>query len=404
MASISPEHSPSPVVLRRILTLWPLILYGLGVIVGAGIYVAMGAVLNRAGTTAPLSFLLAGIAAGLTGLCYAELAGRFPEASGSVAYVRHGFQSERLAGLTGLGITLAVAISTASIASGTVQYLAALLPLPASLLITLVISCATAIAMIGVGESVGLAGAIGVLEIAGLLAATAAGFVAAPELHFDGMVPMTISGWSGVAAGAFIAFFAFIGFETLANMGEEVKAPQRTLPLGILGALAISIGLYLLVVTAVVMSDRISGNPLMGLFEGKSLSAFAAVGVLAVGNGVLVQVVMLSRLFYGMAKRDQLPAFLAPDFLSQVHPRTHTPIHATLVAGGVVLVVTLLVPFERLLVLANAITLAVFTLVDLALWRLRRAGPPANGFHAPIWVAPAAAAFSAALLLSEILL
>ena len=99
MASISPEHSPSPVVLRRILTLWPLIFYGLGVIVGAGIYVAMGAVLNRAGTAAPLSFLLAGIAAGLTGLCYAELAGRFPEASGSVAYVRHGFQSERLAGL-----------------------------------------------------------------------------------------------------------------------------------------------------------------------------------------------------------------------------------------------------------------------------------------------------------------
>ena len=74
--------------LRRILTFWPLLFYGLGVIVGAGIYVAIGTVIARAGDTAPVAFLLAGITAGMTGLCYAELASRFPEAAGSVAYVR----------------------------------------------------------------------------------------------------------------------------------------------------------------------------------------------------------------------------------------------------------------------------------------------------------------------------
>src|SRR5881227_3368841 len=78
------RHAPS---LRRVLTLWPLVFYGLGVIVGAGIYVAIGAVMRRAGESAPLSFLLAGATAGLTGICYAELASRFPEASGGVAYV-----------------------------------------------------------------------------------------------------------------------------------------------------------------------------------------------------------------------------------------------------------------------------------------------------------------------------
>src|SRR5690242_18516953 len=100
--------------LRRILTFWPLLLYGLGVIIGAGIYVAIGSVIARAGDAAPVSFLLAGITAAMTGLCYAELASRFPEAAGSVAYVRHGFGSAALAKLTGLTVTVTVAISTAS--------------------------------------------------------------------------------------------------------------------------------------------------------------------------------------------------------------------------------------------------------------------------------------------------
>ena len=109
--------------LRRVLTFWPLVLYGMGVIVGAGIYVAIGAVMERAGNAAPISFLLAGAAAAATGLCYAELAARFPEASGGVAYVRHGFRSDRLASATGLAISLAVVVAAASIARGSVHYL-----------------------------------------------------------------------------------------------------------------------------------------------------------------------------------------------------------------------------------------------------------------------------------------
>jgi basic amino acid/polyamine antiporter, APA family len=84
MVSVPPQDPGAP-TLRRILTFWPLVLYGLGVIVGAGIYVALGAVIARAGDAAPLSFLLAGLAAGLTGLCYAELAGRFPDAAGAAS-------------------------------------------------------------------------------------------------------------------------------------------------------------------------------------------------------------------------------------------------------------------------------------------------------------------------------
>ena len=420
-ASFGPSFGPSPGAthLNRVLTLWPLILYGLGVIVGAGIYVALGAVMRRAGEAAPLSFLLAGVTAALTGLCYAELAGRFPEASGGVAYVRHGFGSERLAQATGVATMLVVAVSAASIASGTTQYLIVLVKLPVPLLMTLMIGSFTAIAIAGVAASVGLAAAIGALEIGGLIVAIAAGFWAAPDFDMRGMIPSTPLGWGGMAAGAFIAFFAFIGFETMANMGEEVVDAHRTLPRGILAAVGVSIVLYVLVVTAVVLSDRAGANPLVGLFEGKTAAGFAIVGALAVGNGVLVQIVMLSRLLYGMANRKELPGVLG-----WVHPRLQTPVPATLLAGGGILAVTVLVPFEHLLALSNAITLTLFALVDLALWRLRWKGQPTvqgatvqgataqgataqgatgQGFRVPGWVPPVAAASCLVLLACEVL-
>src|SRR5581483_11651556 len=104
-----------------------------GVIVGAGIYVAIGSVIARSGGGAPLAFLLAGLVAALTGLCYAELASRFPDAAGAALYVRRGFGSDRLAQLTGAAMTVAVAVAAASIARGAIIYLIVLVPLPAPL-------------------------------------------------------------------------------------------------------------------------------------------------------------------------------------------------------------------------------------------------------------------------------
>jgi amino acid transporter len=393
------KMAPPAPVLRRVLSLWQLIFYGLGVIVGAGIYVAIGAVIERAGTAAPLSFLLAGSAAAMTGLCYAELASRFPDASGAVSYVRHGFGSDRLAVLTGAAVTLAVTIAAASIARGAVNYLAVLVTAPAPLLIIALVGGFTAIAACGVRESVGLAAALGAIEIAGLVAATIAGLLAAPEFHVANMVPTDAAGWRGVVAGAFIAFFAFIGFETLANLAEEVTDPHRTLPRGIIGAVGVSIVLYVAVALAVVLADRSGESPLIGLFVGSGASAFAAIGGIAVANGVLIEIVMLARLFYGMARSQQLPGLLG-----RINPRTQTPVPATLVAGGIVLATALLVPFEQLLVLTNAVTLAVFVLVDVALWRIQRSPTaPSQRVMVSRWLPPVAAALSLVLMLTEII-
>jgi APA family basic amino acid/polyamine antiporter len=220
--------SPPAPVLRRAITLGPLLFCGLSVIVGAGIYVAIGSVLSRAGDAAPVSFLLAGLTAGLTGMCYAELASRFPEAAGAAAYVKHGFNSQRLAQVIGAAVALAVAIAAASIARGAVQYLSVLVGFRPGVLTSILVILFSLVAMLGVRQGVGLAAAMGAVEIAGILLATIAGFLTAPDFQFREIFPASIADWRGVAAGAFIAFFAFIGFETLANMAEEVKDPRRT--------------------------------------------------------------------------------------------------------------------------------------------------------------------------------
>lgn len=385
--------------LRRSITLWPLIFYGLSDIIGAGIYVAIGEVVERAGAVAPFAFLLAGAAAGLTGLCYAALASRFPEAAGAAAYVKRVFQSDILAQLVGGTVALSVAITTAAIASGAVQYLAVLVHAPAELLIAGIVLCFTTVAVIGVRESVAVAMILGLAEVGGLVVASVAGLRMAPEVDLRAMLSLTGSGWSAATAGAFIAFFAFLGFETMANMAEEVRDARRVMPRAILGAIGLSIGLYMLVAIAVTAAGRAGENPLLELFEGRNATVFAAASALAVANGVLVGIVMLARLFYGMACNGELPSILGV-----VSARTRTPIVATLGAGGFILATALLLPFEHLLVWTNVLTLSVFAIVDLALWRLQRWGArpeTGDGFDILPAIPPLAAAVALALLAAE---
>lgn len=152
-----------------------------------------------------------------------------------------------------------------------------------------------------------------------------------------------------------------------------------------------------MVATGVVLADISAASPLLGLFTGRGAAVFVA--AVAVANGVLVQIITLARLFYGMARQGQLPAILG-----RVYRRTQTPVRATLLAGAIVCVTALFVPFEQLLVLTNAATLAVFVLVDLALWRVQRtqSGPVAS-MLAPRWIPPLAAALSFGLIAVELL-
>jgi basic amino acid/polyamine antiporter, APA family len=399
---------PAP-ALRRVLGTLLLVFYGLGVIIGAGIYVLVGSVVSVAGEAAPWSFVLAGVLAGLTGLCYAELAVRFPEAAGAAAYVKEAFGSDRLSQLAGLAVAAVVVVSTASIARGSVGYIQVFLAWPGAAIAGGVVVLSAAIACLGVRESVGLAAAMTLVEIGGLLLVVAAGWPALqalPERIGELMPALDAGALAGVATGAFLAFFAFIGFENLANMAEEARRPERSLPRAILISLGLSTLLYALVtaVTLLALPQEelaASSAPLLLVAEEAewfSTDLFAAIALVAVANGVLIELVMLGRLLYGMARRGWLPAWLG-----EVHPRLRTPIPATLGGGAAVFVLTVAVPFLHLVALTSTITLLVFALVNLALWRLQRRQPRSAGFRVPRFIPPVAALANVALAVAQFL-
>ncbi len=183
-AASLPPSSPAggQAGLKRTLTLTNAVLYGLGVTIGAGIYVLIGAAAARAGMYAPAAFVIAAVLMGLTAASFAELAGRMPVAAGEAAYVRAAFQSDRLATLVGLLAIAIAVVSAAAISVGSAGYVGVFLPLPEGVRITLVVLAMGAIAAWGIKESVVFAGVMTLIEVGGLLLLIAAGVWSGPEL------------------------------------------------------------------------------------------------------------------------------------------------------------------------------------------------------------------------------
>jgi amino acid transporter len=306
-----------------------------------------------------------------------------------------------------LVVAVVVIISAATIARGTAGYAQTFVSLPETLIAGVVVLAFTAVACLGVRDSVRTAAAMTIIELAGLMLVVSAGLAPVHDLwgQAHALVPTDLDAWISVCTGAFLAFFAFTGFENLANMAEEAKNVGRTIPHAILFSLGISTVIYMtiaLVVVATVPLDEAasSATPLLSVIErrGWSIShAFAALALVAVANGVLIQVLMLSRLFYGMARRSLLPRGLAA-----VSPR-RVPVRATMVAGALVLLTTVALPFESLLRLSTTLTLLVFTLVSVSLWRLQGKAPRQDlDFQVPRWVPVAAALGNTGLIAAQL--
>ncbi|MDH3236314.1 MAG: APC family permease [Alphaproteobacteria bacterium] len=400
-----PDRRPS---LKRSLGFWPLTFYGLGTIIGAGIYVLVGEVAGRAGMAAPFAFVAAGIVAGLTGFSYAELVARHPEAAGETAYVEEAFGSKALARIAGVALIFVAIIAAASIAKGAAGYLQQYVALPRWAGGAIVVTLFTIVAAVGVTESVRVAVALTIIEIGGLMLIVV---LAGPALEAlparaGELIPGDLGGWAGVFAGMFVAFFAFIGFDTLANMAEETEEVARTLPRAILAAVAISSLLYgivaLVSVFALSPADLSAHDaPLVAVLETTGFAYsrhFAAIALIATANGVMVEIVLVARLAYGMARRHLLPAWF-----SAVNARTRTPLRATLIGGTMVLGLVVAVPFSALVSATSTVTLAVFTLVNLSLMRLQMKAPrPDLAIRAPRWAPPMGALTCVGLIAAQL--
>jgi amino acid transporter len=399
-----------PTQLKRSLSLWLLLFYGLGNILGAGIYVLVGKVAGSAGLFAPAAFFVASLVAAFTALSYAELAARYPLSAGEAVYVQKGLGLPALSVMVGLLIVLMGAVSAATIARGFVGYLDVLIELPDAVAIALLVAVLAATATWGIVESVSIAALVTLIELLGLglvLAVAGHNLVSVPERLPELIPPMDPVIWQGILFGAFLAFYAFIGFEDMVNVAEEVRNPERNLPLAILLALGITTLLYAAIsLTAVltVAPEQLSASdaPLATIYEhatGRKPVVLSIISIFAVVNGALIQIIMGSRILYGMSRQGWLPPLFG-----RVWSKTRTPLAATITTASVVLVLALWLPLVTLAKSTSFLVLIVFSLVNLSLLRIKWRDPHPEGLRViPQWIPAGGIIASLGLLLFQVL-
>lgn len=391
--------------LRRSLKLGHAVLYGLGVTIGAGIYVLVADTAGRAGFHAPIAFLVTAVLVGLTGASLAELGSRHPVAAGEAEYVRRGFRSERMAAAVGLLVIAMAIVSAAAISVGAAGYVRVFVPVPETLVIAAVVLAMGAVATRGIVQSVTFAGVMTLIEIGGLLIIVTAGFLYEPQVvaRIPDVVPRSLDGalWAGIMTASMLAVFAFVGFEGIVNIAEEMEEPARTLPRAIFLTLGITTALYVLVMWVSLVSLgptqlAAAKAPLAAVFEkltGGSPRVMSAIAIVATLNGIVVNLIMASRVMYGLGRSGTLPRGL-----SRVSEKTATPVLATGVATVIALTFAVALPIGQLADLSARITLVVFGIVNVALVLIKRSetDPPDGLFLAPRWV-PIAGALSCAV-------
>ncbi|MCU1604475.1 MAG: Amino acid permease [Modestobacter sp.] len=406
--------------LRRHLSARHLVGFGIGVVIGTGIFTLTGVqAKNTAGPAVVISFGIAGVVALLAALCYAELASAVPTAGSAYSYA-YATTGELFAWVIGWDLFLEFALGAAVVARGWSGYVGNLLHLPTSLFgedstvnlgAVFIVVVLTLVAVLGIRESARVTSGLVIVKVAVCVFVIVAGAWFVRGANLTPFVPPGrpvegSSGWAqpliqavaglepaafgigGIVTAAAVVFFAYTGFEAVANLSEESRRPGRDLPLGLLGTLGISTALYIgvsLVVVGMVHYDKIDeGAPIADAFDQVGLGWAAALVSIAAVAGltsvILVDLVTVTRIGFAMGRDGLLPPVVA-----KVSPRTGTPIRMTLLYAAVVLV---LAAFVKLSVLADLVsigTLFAFVLVSAAVPALRRTRPDmARPFRVPL--------------------
>jgi len=415
-----PEHQ-----LKKNLSALDLTVFGVGVIIGTGIFVLTGKVAKeQAGPAVAISFVVAGIVCGLAALCYAEFASTVPVA-GSAYTFSYATLGEFVAWIIGWDLVLELALGAATVSVGWSEYLNQILgvigiPLPDSLAgenatfnipamaIALIM---TGVLLLGIKLSSRVTSVIVAIKVVIVLLVIVVGIFYVKAENYTPFVPpaepgkgggglsaplvQTLFGFSpttfgvgGIFAAAAIVFFAFIGFDIVATAAEETKNPKRDLPRGIIGSLVICTVLYVAVSLVVVgmqnYRDLSVAAPLAEAFQSVGLSFFStiiSIGALAgLTSVVLILLLGQSRVLFAMS-RDRL----LPPAIAKVHPKWGTPYRITIGTGIIVAVLAGLLPISALAELVNIGTLFAFILVSIAVIILRRTRPELpRSFRVPL--------------------
>ena len=385
--------------------------FGIGIVIGTGIFVLTGLEARaHAGPAITISFVIAGIVAMLAALCYAELAAAVPTAGSSYTYA-YTTIGEVFAWIIGWDLVLEFALGAATVARGWSGYLQSAVGLPTSLFgekatinvgAVLIVAVLGTVAAMGIRESKWVTNGLVLIKVTITIFVIVAGLfyfkasnltpfipaskpdteaksgIAQPLWQYVTGASPTAYGVAGVLTAAAVVFFAYSGFEAVANLGEETEDPGKDMPRGLIGTLAICTVLYILVclvLTAMVDYHTIDKSaPIseafkqVGLDWAASLVSIAAVAGLT--SVILVDIVCMGRIGYALCRDGLLPAAIG-----KVHPRFHTPFRITVGTTIVVAVIAALVPIDALAEMVSIGTLFAFVVVAIAVAVLRRTAP-----------------------------
>ncbi len=369
--------------LARKISLPLLMFYGLGTILGAGVYVLIGEVTLRAQQYTYIAFIVSAVIAGITAYSFARLASMHPKSAGEAAYIDAAFNSKIASAAIGLAVILIGSVSAATMVRGFTAYFSSIFVIHELIIIFAMIGFITIFSLWGISQSLWLATLITILEILGLLfvifvilsnqqTVSHANITTSEIVHFT----------PAILYAAFISFYAYIGFEDIVNIAEETINAEKIVPLAILLSLVISTIIY--VALAIACTTYIplsvfesSDAPLVSIIEyqGYDGRMIAIVSMIAIINGALVQQIMAARVLYGMAKQSMFFTVF-----KHVNPITHTPILATITIAGLILTLSVSFNLVTLAEITSAITLLVFISIQIALFVISKKNNSSNIF------------------------
>ncbi|PEJ56818.1 MULTISPECIES: amino acid permease [unclassified Bacillus (in: firmicutes)] len=395
----------SPSSLNPVLGAFDLTMLGIGAIIGTGIFVLTGvAAAKYAGPALIISFIIAGLACTFAALCYSEFASMIPQAGSAYTYSYVAF-GEVIAWILGWDMVLEYGLASSAVASGWSGYFQSLLggfgihfpkavtgafdpskhtyiDLPAVIIVLIV----TFILTRGVKKSAKLNTIMVIIKLAVVALFIAVGVWYVQPHNWTPFMPM---GFHGVTAGAAVVVFAYFGFDAISTAAEEVKNPQRNLPIGIISALTICTVLYIvvsLILTGIVPFSQLGvSDPVafaLTFIHQDWAAGFISLGaIIGITTVLIVMMFGQTRLFYAISKDGLLPGKL-----SKVNKKTQVPVTSTWVTGGLVAIFAGLIPLSKLAELTNIGTLFAFSAVSLGVLVLRKTRPELKrGFRTP-WV------------------
>lgn len=385
-----PENTTQPPQLARTITLPALVFYGVGTILGAGIFVVIGEVIGEAGQLAPVAYAVAGLVAVATALSYAEIAARVPTAGGPINYVETATGSRPAGSIIGWLLMAANTVSAATVTSGFIGYLSIFVDIPGWTVAISIMTILGLIAAFGMKASTGfmtVTTSIGIVTLLSVIWATRHGLGIAPAQAISELSAISLVTATGLFAGAFLAIYSFIGFGDMALTAEEVKDVEKTMPRAIMIAFLIVFAFYLLVSTAVVgagppLAIAQAKAPLVAAVtrEGWPAWPVGLASLFVIVNGALTQIIGASRLLMDIGRNGRG----APGIFGTINKRTQTPLIATGAIVLVVIVLATLVPLKSLAEATSLIILLVFVAVNASLIVLKQRSQPD---HVPnLWI------------------